>query len=158
MANPPYWAVPQAPKKKPPRAQEPPEEYEDAPPAPITEADLPDFLQRGRQFAPKSQPLSHKQIPPTMQKQAARIDSYYQETPDPVAPAPKRKRISAHTVLNVAALVLCFAGLALALITFTYARGVSNMATSVSFLHAEIGLLFVVQAVMFMYFSWKKEG
>lgn len=161
MPNPPYWAIPRPSSKKPQQARapvpdEPEEEYAQQPP--LTEEDLPDFLKRGRQFAPKSPPLSHRQIPPAMQKQADRIDSYYQNTPEPVQPAPKRRRFSPNTILAAVFMIICFAGLACALTIFTYARGVSNMATSLSFIHAEMGLLFITQALMFLYFLWKRDG
>ena len=92
-----------------------------------------------------------------MQKQADRIDSYYQATPDPVQPAPKRRRFSTTSVITGVAIVLSIIGLICALIIFTYARGVTNMATSVSFIHAEMGLLFMSQIMLFLYFSWGKE-
>lgn len=126
------------------------EEYNPPPPTPqpnhISESQLPLHLRRGAQYqrnVPRQPQTPQQQIPDNMQKRYAEIESYYQSNPQPTEPAPKHSRFNLYAIVTAIFFGACVLGLIGAVMNFVYSRGNANLATSVSFLHAELAVMFI---------------
>jgi hypothetical protein len=157
----PYWSDVPAPKRQPKRnppaynTEEQPTinpnhiQYPDQQPVERTkmqEKDLPLHLRRGAQY----HPIAAKPLPDNMQNRYAEVQKHYQENPETTEPAPKHRRINLSALLTAAFIALSFLGIIGAIMNFMYSRGNANLATSVSFLHAELAVMFIAMILMFV--------
>lgn len=95
-------------------------------------------------------------MPEHIERRRKEVQDYYQDTPpeERVYPAPK-KRNNLRTGLSVVFVILVMIGAAMAIMNFVYARGSTNLATSISFLHAEIAVVCIALLIGFVVLDWK---
>lgn len=110
------------------------------------ESNLPLHLRRGAQFqrnAPRMPQTPQQQIPENMQQRYHEIERHYQDNPQTTEPAPKHSRFNLFAIITAVFFGVSVLGIIGAVMNFVYSRGNANLATSVSFLHAELAVLFI---------------
>lgn len=124
---------------------------------------FPDYLERGYSRPPARPPRptpATQRTAERIQQRREDIQAYHEEKPEEAerkpAPGRKRRKVRFGTVTLALFLIMSLSGIGLAGVNFWYARGAENLATSVSFLHAEVVLLFV--AMVFMFISLDVRG
>lgn len=139
------------------------EEYTPPPPAPqpnyVSENQLPLHLRRGAQFqrnAPRQPLTPQQQMPENMQKRYAEIEQYYQANPQPTEPAPKHRRINLTALVPAVCIGLSILGVIGGIMNFVYLRGNTNIATSISFLHAELAVMFLANIMICISIAMRK--
>lgn len=110
--------------------------------------------------APRATPATYETMD-RIQQRREDIKAYHEENPEDaeVRPAPKkRRRFKFSTGMLAVFFIMSIIGLAMAAMNFWYARGMENLSTSVSFLHAEIGLVFVAMISGFVVLDMGNRG
>ena len=110
------------------------------------ESNLPLHLRRGAQYqrnAPRVPQTPQQQIPENMQQRYQEIERHYHDNPQTTEPAPKHSRFNLYAIVTAVFFGVSVLGIIGAVMNFVYSRGNANLATSVSFLHAELAVLFI---------------